>query len=143
MRWFPYCFFHFRAKIIERRRAVELLGHWLRALITEDPARARDMVTDLAGFLRHALDHDLLTRVTLGEELAALDRYLALEHMRFEDRLRVHQEILSELLRALLPPMMLQTLVENGLKHGIATLSGGGEIAITAVRQGGYSKSTY
>jgi LytS/YehU family sensor histidine kinase len=143
MRWFPYCFFHFRAKIIERRRAVELLGHWPRALITEDPARARDMVTDLAGFLRHALDHDLLTRVTLGEELAALDRYLALEHIRFEDRLRVHQEIPSELLRAQLPPMMLQTLVENGLKQGIATLSGGGEIAITAVRQGGYSKSTY
>jgi hypothetical protein len=158
-------FFYFLAKTIERRRAVELQGlrlellareaqyralssqlqpHFLfnclnslRALITEDPARARDMVTDLAGFLRHALDHDLLTRVTLGEELAALDRYLALEHMRFEDRLHVHQEIPSELLRALLPPMMLQTLVENGLKHGIARLSGGGEIAITAVRQDG------
>jgi len=158
-------FFYFLAKTIERRRMAEMQGlqlqllareaqhralssqlqpHFLfnclnslRSLIVEDPSRAREMVTDLAGLLRYSLDHDMVTRVTLREELAALDRYLALEGIRFEDRLRVRRQISLETMNALVPPMMVQTLAENAIKHGIAGRSKGGEIVIEVSQNDG------
>jgi len=94
----------------------------LRALILEDPERARDMVTRLSRS----------EQVTLAEELAVVDDYLAIEAVHFEQRLQVRQQIDADATQAQLPAMALQLLVENAIKHGIASRPGGGEVQIRA-----------
>ena len=109
----------------------------VRALINEEPARARDVVTRLSNILRHALEHSQRETTTLGEELAVVDDYLAVEGVHYEERLRVHRDIASDALGAQLPPMLLQLLVENAIKHGIARTPGGGELVLSARREPG------
>lgn len=109
----------------------------LRALINEDPARARDMVTHLSSTLRHALVHTDGGWVTLAEEWRVVQDYLAVEAIHYEDRLRVHTDIEPAALSARLPPMALQLLVENAIKHGIAVHPGGGELTIRVCLDGG------
>jgi len=109
----------------------------LRALINEDPARARDMVTHLSSTLRHALVHTDGGWVTLAEEWRVVQDYLAVEAIHYEDRLRVHTDIDPAALSARLPPMALQLLVENAIKHGIAVHPGGGELHLCAYLEGG------
>ncbi len=104
----------------------------IRALITEDPARARDMIDELAGILRYSLQAGKQETVTLASEMEAVRTYLDLEAIRFEERLRVELEIAPESLDARIPPMLVQTLVENGVRHGIATLPEGGSIQVSA-----------
>ncbi|MEE9875849.1 MAG: histidine kinase [Stenotrophomonas maltophilia] len=104
----------------------------LRALILEDPERARDMVTHLSRTLRQALAHNRSEQVTLAEELAVVDDYLAIEAVHFEQRLQVNRQIDADALQAQLPAMALQLLVENAIKHGIASRPGGGEVQIRA-----------
>lgn len=104
----------------------------LRALILEDPERARDMVTRLSRTLRQALAHNRSEQVTLAEELAVVDDYLAIEAVHFEQRLQVRQQIDADATQAQLPAMALQLLVENAIKHGIASRPGGGEVQIRA-----------
>ncbi|MEE9889594.1 MAG: histidine kinase [Stenotrophomonas geniculata] len=104
----------------------------LRALILEDPERARDMVTRLSRTLRQALAHNRSEQVTLAEELAVVDDYLAIEAIHFEQRLQVARRIDADALQAQLPAMALQLLVENAIKHGIASRPGGGGIEIRA-----------
>lgn len=108
----------------------------LRALIHEDPERAREMVTRLSRTLRHALEHGGASRVTLDEELAVVDDYLAIEAVHYEQRLRVVKDISADG-GALLPAMALQLLVENAIKHGIALTPSGGELRIAARQQDG------
>ena len=108
----------------------------LRALINEDTERAREMVTRLSNTLRHALDYGAGDTVTLAEELAVVDDYLAIESVHYEERLRVRRDIADDMLRARLPPMLLQLMVENGIKHGIARTPAGGELSISAHRHG-------
>lgn len=102
----------------------------LRALINLDPERARDAVTLLADILRAALTTNTRQSITLGQELETVRSYLALEQMRFEERLRVRWAIAPETLDCMIPPSVVQTLVENALKHGIAARIAGGELAI-------------
>jgi signal transduction histidine kinase len=102
----------------------------LRALINEDPGRAREMVTRLSNTLRHALEHNRDEWVTLAEELQVVDDYLAIEAVHYEERLHVQQQIDPTALQARLPAMALQLLVENAIKHGIAVTAGGGELGI-------------
>lgn len=109
----------------------------LRALINEDPVRARDMVTHLSSTLRHALVHTDGGWVTLAEEWRVVQDYLAVEAIHYEDRLRVHTDIEPAALSARLPPMALQLLVENAIKHGIAVHPGGGELTIRVRLDGG------
>ncbi|HEL4234959.1 TPA: histidine kinase [Stenotrophomonas maltophilia] len=104
----------------------------LRALILEDPERARDMVTRLSRTLRQALAHNRSEQVTLAEELAVVDDYLAIEAIHFEQRLQVQQHIDADATQAQLPAMALQLLVENAIKHGIASRPGGGDVQIRA-----------
>jgi hypothetical protein len=104
----------------------------LRALIVQDPARAVSMVTGLSELLRYALASDRRQLVPLAEELAIVNQYLDLEKMRFEERLTVERAVDEGTLRVNVPPMLLQTLVDNAVKHGIATLPQGGVIRITA-----------
>jgi LytS/YehU family sensor histidine kinase len=90
------------------------------------------MVVGLSDFLRRAIDSADSPEVTLASELEYLHRYLAIQQMRFLERLRVNIEIPAELLPALVPSLMLQPLVENAIKHGIAKRALGGCIHITA-----------
>ena len=102
----------------------------LRGLIAEDPPRAASMVTGFAGLMRYALQSDRNETVTVAEELAAVDDYLELERMRFEERLRVERVVSPDARDARLPPMLLQLLVENAIKHGVANLRHGGVVRI-------------
>jgi len=104
----------------------------LRALINEDTERARELVTRLSNTLRYALYHSQQARVPLAEELAVVDDYLAVEAVHYEDRLCVRRSIEPATLDAQLPPMLLQLLVENAIKHGIACTPGGGELSVSA-----------
>lgn len=106
----------------------------LRGMIDEDPRRARDMVTELAGLLRGALRSD--NTVALNDELAAVDAYLRLESVRLEERLRIRREIDPAAGTAAFPPLLLQGLVENAVRHGIAPLPGGGELTLRIARSG-------
>lgn len=102
----------------------------IRALIDENPARARDAITELSNILRSSMQSENLETVPLERELNIVRDYLALEHMRFEDRLQVEYDIDEETLDQPVPPMMLQTLVENAIKHGISRYEHGGVVKI-------------
>lgn len=104
----------------------------LRALINEDTDRARTMVTQLSNTLRHALDHGQAPSVSLQRELEVVDDYLAIEQVHYEERLRVERRIDNAALKAMLPPMLLQLLVENAIKHGVARTPGGGCVRMHA-----------
>ncbi len=104
----------------------------LRALIEEDAPRARESVTRLANMLRYSLQSGQLETVPFEEELRIVEDYLALEQIRHENRLQVRWEIAANVHGHSLPPMLLQTLVENAVKYGISPRRGGGEIVISA-----------
>jgi signal transduction histidine kinase len=106
----------------------------LRGMIDEDRDRARHMVTRLAELLRSSLRQDESNAIPLEEELATVEAYLDLESVRFEERLRIRREIDPETRAALVPPMLVQGLVENALKHGIARLPAGGELILRIAR---------
>lgn len=106
----------------------------LRALIHLDPARARQQVDDLSLLLRHALDHGDRPSVPLAGELAVVDAYLAMEAIHHEERLQVRRDIDPALLACMVPPMAVQLLVENAIKHGIAVTPGGGVIGLSVGR---------
>ncbi len=104
----------------------------LRALIDENPAQARDAVTRLASILRYSLSTDSRPTVPFGIELSFVMDYLELELLRFEDRLSVRKIIQPETLERSIPPMLLQTLVENAVKYGISQNPGSVELSIYA-----------
>ena len=104
----------------------------LRALIQEDPPRARQAVTQLANLLRYSLQSGQLETVPFEDELRVVNDYLALEQVRHEERLRLRVDVDPSALQFSLPPMLLQTLVENAVKYGISKLPEGGEVAIIA-----------
>jgi two-component system, LytTR family, sensor histidine kinase AlgZ len=104
----------------------------LRHLIGSHPERAQAMVTNLAGLLRYSLDSDRRDLVTLREELQIVDEYLELERVRLDERLRVERAIDPAALDARVPPMLVQSLVDNAIKHGIADRVQGGTLRIEA-----------
>jgi signal transduction histidine kinase len=108
-----------------RMLAYQLNPHFLfntlnsiRALINEDRQRARDMVTSLAGYLRYALVERPLHVALLEEEVAAVRGYLAIEKVRFEERLDARLQVDPAALRCEVPAFLLNPLVENAVKHG-------------------------
>jgi len=104
----------------------------LRALIDEDAPRARESVTRLANMLRYSLQSGQQETVSLDEEIRIVEDYLALEQIRHESRLTVRWAVANDARSRAVPPMLLQTLVENAVKYGISTRREGGEVAITA-----------
>lgn len=104
----------------------------LRALIDENPARAREAVTQLANLLRYSLQSAQSETVAFESELRVVNDYLALEQVRHEERLRVRLDVAPETLGLAVPPLLLQTLVENAVKYGISNRPEGGEIVISA-----------
>jgi two-component system LytT family sensor kinase len=101
-------------------------------LIQTAPSRAMDTLMGLTGLLRRILKRPTGELVTLGEELELIEMYLAIERARFEERLRVKIDVPFELRALPIPPLLLQPLVENAVKHGISPARGGGEIVVTA-----------
>src|SRR5215203_1574327 len=112
----------------------------IRALIDENPARARRAITELSNILRSSLSAEKGETVSLEAELKIVKDYLALENMRFEDRLRVEYEIDEDTLDQQVPPMMLQTLVENAIKHGISKQVRGGVVRIISDYKGNFHR---
>jgi LytS/YehU family sensor histidine kinase len=108
----------------------------IRALIAYDPSRAQDAVTRLASTLRYTLNSSQDELVTLAQELEIVNDYLALESMRFEERLTVELDIPVAVMSVRIPVMLLQTVVENAIKHGIAELPAGGLLQIHAALDG-------
>ena len=104
----------------------------IRALVDENPERARQAITELSNILRSSMQADKSESVTMERELSIVKDYLALENMRFEDRLKVEYDISDDTLYLPVPPMMLQTLVENAIKHGISKQLHGGVVKIVS-----------
>jgi len=102
----------------------------IRALVDEDPIKSKKAITQLSNILRNSLTVDRQRMVSFSEELATVKDYLQLEGIRYEERLQTSLEIDPNSEEFLIPPLMIQTLVENGIKHGISTLRGGGMISI-------------
>lgn len=102
----------------------------IRALVDENPGRARTAITELSNILRSSMASDKFETVSLEKELAIVKDYLALEQIRFEERLHVDLQIDKDTLSQPVPYMMLQTLVENAVKHGISKTVAGGHISI-------------
>ncbi|MBL4707239.1 MAG: histidine kinase [Flavobacteriales bacterium] len=104
----------------------------IRALVDEDPEKSKDSITQLSNILRSSLLMGRQKVIPLSQELQLVRDYLSLEQTRFEERLRTSFEINKEVKEHHVPPLLLQTLVENGIKHGISQLEEGGEIIIRA-----------
>jgi len=102
----------------------------IRALVDENPERARTAITELSNILRSSMQAEKMETVPLHKELDLVNDYLALEQMRFEERLKVEMRIDEDTLEQPVPPMMLQTLVENAIKHGVSKQINGGFIRI-------------
>ena len=100
----------------------------IRALIEEDPESAKVAITKLSNILRYSLQMERMERVPLEDEIETVKNYLDLERIRFEDRLKYKLDIDRSTQKIEIPPMMIQTLVENGIKHGVAKRTEGGEI---------------
>jgi len=109
----------------------------ISALTSKDPAKAQEMCILLADFLRMTLGLGEKTLVPLREELELLQRFLAIERVRFGERLQVDAHLEAQAQACLLPPLILQPLVENAIIHGIAGLPAGGTVRLTAECSGG------
>jgi two-component system, LytTR family, sensor histidine kinase AlgZ len=109
----------------------------ISALTGSDAPGARRMCLLLAEFLRNTLDVSARQRIPLADELALADRYLSIEQVRFGSRLRVERQIEADAAACLVPPLLLQPLVENAVTHGIAKSLEGGLITLDASRQNG------
>ena len=104
----------------------------IRALIDENPDQAKQGVTMLSGLLRNTLILSKHKTITLRQEIELIEKYLNLEKIRYEERLQFQLNVPKQLLDFPVPPLIIQTLVENGIKHGISKLKAGGEIQLTA-----------
>ncbi|MDH5380920.1 MAG: histidine kinase [Cyclobacteriaceae bacterium] len=102
----------------------------IRALVDENPKNSKMAITQLSNILRSSLVSDKKRLTTFSEELKIVKDYLGLEAMRYEERLKVKFDIHPSSGSFLIPPLMLQTLVENAIKHGISQLKEGGELSI-------------
>ena len=102
----------------------------IRALVDENPGKSKDAITQLSNILRNSLALDKDQLVNFTDEIRTVRDYLALESIRFEERLQTELNIHPDSELFMIPPMMIQTLVENGIKHGVSNLKKGGKIAI-------------
>jgi signal transduction histidine kinase len=112
--------------------ALNTLGYLMKAA----PDRARTTLLDLTKLLRAVLKRSGGGVVTLGQEIDLVESYLAVERARFEDRLRLHVDVPLSLRTWPVPPLLVQPLVENAIKHGIAPRRAGGEIVVKAWAEG-------
>lgn len=110
----------------------------IRALVNEDPGLAKNAITQLSNVLRNSLLMGKQKLIPFSDELKLVDDYLSLEKTRFEERLNIERDIEKESVKFLVPPLMIQTLVENGIKHGTSKLPEGGTVKIASKIQSGH-----
>ncbi len=110
----------------------------IRALILEDPQKARDMLVNLSDLLRYALNYNQTEKVKVSQEIEMIESYLYLESIQLEDRLRYSIQCDEMFYNFLIPPMVIQILVENSIKHGITPLLSGGEISVSLIKEKEY-----
>ena len=108
----------------------------ISTLVHRDAAAADEMIGNLSDFLRLTLENADRPELPLGEELEFVRCYLAIEQVRFGDRLRVDYDVPAELRSVAVPTLILQPLVENALRHGLEPQTGGGTLRIEARRMG-------
>jgi len=111
--------------------------HSISSLIGSNPAGARQMCIELADFFRESLRAGARPRIPLSTEVDLVRRYLAIERLRFGERLEVNVEIDDDARDATVPPLLLQPLAENAVRHGIATLVQGGTVTMRVRKDGG------
>lgn len=108
----------------------------IRALVDENPLKSKQAINQLSNILRNSLASDKKGLTKFDDELKMVRDYLGLESIRFEERLKTEFDIDPESRHFLVPPLMIQTLVENGIKHGISKLTPGGIVQVkTAVEK--------
>ena len=100
--------------------------------VERDPRLARRMIEHLGDLLRLSLDSQDRQEVTLGEELGFLDHYLAIQRIRFGNQLRIETAVAPEVRLASVPSLILQPLVENAVRHGLASRASGGTVTVIA-----------
>lgn len=108
----------------------------ISAQLEDEPKLARQMIEHLGDLLRLSLDPRSRNAITLAEELAFLDLYLAIQTIRFGDKLRIAVQVDDAVRRAAVPSLVLQPLVENAIRHGISRRAAGGAVTIAAQQQG-------
>lgn len=104
----------------------------LRSLIDEDTQKAKEGITQLSNILRHTLTLEKKSLISVEEELKLVEDYLNLEKIRLEERLVYEINTSNSCLHYQVPPMLIQTLVENAIKHGISNLIKGGRLVINS-----------
>jgi sensor histidine kinase YesM len=107
----------------------------IAALVYVNPRAADEMLGDLSELLRRSLDSMEEQEIPLAQELEFIGAYLNIEQKRFGERLRLEQRVPDELMKALVPALILQPLVENAIRHGIEPRRGPGLISIEATRE--------
>ncbi len=112
----------------------------ISSLVQTDQDRADRMIACLSALLRNTLAHQDSQEVTLREEVELLAPYLEIEKMRFGDRLSIHTSLAPDSLDACIPHLVLQPIVENAIRHGIAPRKDPGRVAITSYRDGSHLK---
>jgi two-component system, LytTR family, sensor kinase len=109
----------------------------IRALVDENPAKSKLAITQLSGILRNSLITEKKGLTDFEDELKTVKDYLSLESIRFEERLKVFYDIHPESRQFMVPSLMLQTLIENGVKHGISKLKEGGTVTLSTSVEAG------
>jgi two-component system LytT family sensor kinase len=112
----------------------------IRALVDENPVKAKDAITQLSGILRNTLLMNKNRLILLSEEIDLVRDYLNLEQIRYEERLSYEFKIEEEVNNCRIPPFIIQSQVENAIKHGISKLPGNGKIIIEAFILGSFLK---
>lgn len=103
----------------------------IRALVDENPLKSKDAITQLSNILRNTLQMGKNKVISFDEEMRVVTDYLALESIRYEERLKTSVKLDPLSSHFFIPPLMIQTLVENAIKHGISTLTYGGVVEIS------------
>jgi LytS/YehU family sensor histidine kinase len=112
----------------------------IRALIDENPVKAKEAITQLSGILRNTLLMNKSKLIPLHEEINLVKDYLNLELIRYEERLNYELKIGPDVNGALIPPFIIQSQVENAIKHGISKYPGQGKIIVEAFKLGEFLK---
>jgi two-component system, LytTR family, sensor kinase len=112
----------------------------IRALIDENPKKSKQAINHLSNILRNSLAVDRIGLTKFEDELKIVKDYLSLESIRFEERLKTEFDIDPSSNTFLVPPLMIQTLVENGIKHGISKLTEGGIVSVKTQVEGSVLK---
>ncbi|MCL6264904.1 sensor histidine kinase [Flagellimonas myxillae] len=108
----------------------------IRGLMLEDVEKSREMLTKLSEILRYSLTKNNINAIAVEEELEVVDNYIDLSKIQFENRLEFVKEIDKDTLKLEIPPMIIQLLIENAVKHGISNLKQGGRILLGLKKEG-------